>query len=169
MRLHYSRLLPLALLIVLAVALLGCIPVIVSERPCASNGDCPYAQYGFTDGWSNGKIDLKGFYWQPTQEIVVPPGTGYAIIIHEDCHAWQGLTCPRDDIYLSCWPNTPAGLAFPRTPAPWLMYSLDGNALIGDTLIEDAARTCAAYVLDAEGLRALDAARYEWAQRWVIP
>jgi hypothetical protein len=155
----------LALLLV-PLLLVGCIPVIVSERPCASNGDCPYTQYGFT-GWSNGKVDLKGFYWQPTREIVVPPGTGYATIIHEDCHAWQGLTCPADDIYLSCWLKTPAGLAFPRTPAPWVMLDLDGNALAGDTMIEDAARTCAAYVLDPEGLRALDPARYEWAREYV--
>jgi len=154
-------------LLLAPLLLLGCIPVIVSERPCASDGVCPFAQYGFTDGWSNGKVEIKGFYNQPTREIVVPPGSSYAVIIHEDCHAWQGLTCPRDDINLSCWRETAAGLAFPRTPAPWVMLDLDGNVRAGDTLIEDAARTCATYVLDPEELRSLDTARYEWAREYV--
>ena len=162
MRGHCNRLPLFVLLVVLAIFALGCVRIRISERPCASDGGCPYGQT-----WVTNQVELKGFYWQPTGEIVIPPNAEYSTIIHEACHAGQGLECPKDDISLSCWPMTAAGLTFPRTPSPWIMLDINGQPIMGDTLIEDAARTCTAYQLEPEWLAQASPERFAWAKKWL--
>ena len=140
----------LLLILASAFALLtcACIPVhvYVSSDGCTSRGDCPY-----------GQGSPKNYYWQPLHEAVVQPGAGDSIIQHELCHAWQGRTLPLDDITLKGWLDTPEGRDFPDLPWSWSIPAY------GNKRLEDAAWTCAAWVIGAR----LDPVRHAWAEYWI--
>jgi len=131
--------------IVIAVATAGCWygEVYVSDSGCTPRGVCPY-----------GSDAPRNFYYQPENVVVVQPNAGASIILHELAHMWQGRLCPRDDIALTCWLDTPEGRDFPNTPYPWS---------IGEGKIEDMAWVFAAHYLGWE----LDSARSQWAERWL--
>lgn len=126
--------------------------VFVSDRGCTSSGVCPF-----------GGGESRNFYWESTGEVVLAPNQSLKVLAHELCHAHQAWTV-FDETGKN--PTTPGLVEWYDTkeawdfnavvvatqPRPWAYLSDDMN-------LEDFATSCAMWLTDPDGLRALSPER----------
>lgn len=162
-RLLLTAVISLALLA--STACMGVLPgihVFVSTNGCTSEGMCPF-----------GGQHPANFYWESTREVVLAPNQSLKILAHELCHAhqhWEVISETGRDLAdpgLVKWYDTREARAFNEVavaaqPRPWAYLSADTN-------LEDAATTCAMWLVAPDELRTISPERYEWARRWLDP